>query len=291
MDIWNLTRVADRLEELDIAIDREAMSLARWIWEEILLFEKGAEKELIPEDLNKLTHVIDRLLHGEPVQYITGHSWFYGQKFKVNNDVLIPRPETEELVEWIIGDFKNNTGRTLRILDIGTGSGCIAIVLKNYFGARAEVMAMDISGRALQVAKFNALNLGADVHFLQQDFLERGFEGLGVFDIIVSNPPYISRALSGDSILSGLKYEPGLALYPVGHDPDVFYKKISREAGDYLEAGGACYLELNEFRAETIEHYFLIDQWNGVEVRIDMQGLPRMIRAVKPVFKEQAAKC
>ena len=107
MDSWSITRIADQLEELNIALDREAMSMARWIWMEILMLPKDQEAELTESNKQRLSQTITRLVHGEPVQYIAGHAWFYGLKFHVNPDVLIPRPETEEIVEWILSDLKN----------------------------------------------------------------------------------------------------------------------------------------------------------------------------------------
>src|SRR6187549_2034626 len=110
MDVWNITKIADKLEQLDIAIDREAMSLAKWIWTEILEFNSTQSQKLAGQNADRLNTIFERLLNGEPVQYIAGHAWFYGLKFHVNHDVLIPRPETEELVEWILSDIKSYPG-------------------------------------------------------------------------------------------------------------------------------------------------------------------------------------
>jgi release factor glutamine methyltransferase len=279
MDIWNVERIADRLEQLDIAVDREAMNLARWIWEDILAFDILENKLLSAGEEIKLNRAIDRAHTGEPMQYIVGHAWFYGYTFKVNRDVLIPRPETEELVEWILEDYKKLTKPVLRILDIGTGSGCIALVLKKKLGERADISALDISEKALQVARENSEILGAKVEFHTRDFLSQGFKDLGQFDIIVSNPPYVSQQLAGDKITFNLRYEPQVALYPSGGDPDIFYKKISQEAGSHLTPEGCCFIELNEFRAQQIEAYFVRQKWKETEIRIDLQGLPRMMKA------------
>jgi release factor glutamine methyltransferase len=278
MDFWNINRISEQLEQLNIAVDREAMSMARWIWEDILQLHNQSKKKLNPEESNTLSHAIDRLEAGEPIQYIAGHAWFYGMKFKVNPDVLIPRPETEELVEWIISDFKKSSKEKIDILDIGTGSGCIAIVLKKKLGEKVNVIAVDVSEKAINVARENSAVYHLQIDFRSRDFLKKGFEGLGNFDIIVSNPPYISRQLAGDEIIHNLSYEPHQALYPPGQDSDIFYKKISEEAAKFLKDGGCCYLELNEFRAQEIEGYFRRTNWDQIEVRIDLQGLPRMIR-------------
>jgi len=281
MDIWTINKIADRLEQMDIAIDREAMSLARWIWKDILDLPSRDEVILDQSGLERLEATFERLLEGEPVQYIAGHAWFYGVQFDVNKDVLIPRPETEELVEWVLADCRKEKRPGLRILDIGTGSGCIAIILKKYLGDLAEILALDVSDKALHVAVRNSKRAGADVKFLKWDFLAQGLKDLGKFDIIVSNPPYVSREIAGQEIVHRLKYEPDLALYPDGPDPDIFYKQISAVGEDALHRQGACYLELNEFRAQEIEGYFASRKWTNVEVRIDMQGMPRMLKAMR----------
>ena len=290
MDIWNLARIADRLEALDIAIDREAMSIARWIWTDILGIRQSADLELDVAEKQILEAVFQRLVHGEPIQYIAGHAWFYGLKFKVTPDVLIPRPETEELVEWIIADQRKSNAGDIHILDIGTGSGCIAITLASQLGRRAILTAMDISGRALEITLHNAVANDVPIETVQRDLLKQGLHGLGPYDIIVSNPPYVSRELAGQDIIYKLKYDPELALYPDGPDPDVFYKLICEQAGDILRPGGQCYVELNEFRAQQIEGYFTKRGWEGVEVRIDLQGMPRMLKAGKPKIGVQAAE-
>lgn len=281
MDIWNIARIADRLEEADIAIDREATSLARWIWTDILAFPLQAEFELNTDKQQLLSATFERLLNGEPVQYIAGYGWFYGLQFHVNQQVLIPRPETEELVEWILADSKVSVKKDIQILDIGTGSGCIAIVLKKRLGDRANVTAIDISEGALEVARLNSKQLNSQVDFVLRDVISMGLTGLGLFDIVVSNPPYISKEIAGQDIVRRLKYEPEVALYPPGQDPDLFYRYISEHAGNVLKPDGCCYLEINEFRTPEIVSYFNRKEWTEPEVRIDLQGLPRMLKTQK----------
>lgn len=281
MDIWNLTKIADKLAEANIAIDREAASLARWIWTDILALPLHAEFELNSEKQHVLEVTFERLQNGEPVQYIAGYGWFYGLKFQVNPNVLIPRPETEELVEWILSDIKTSVQKEIKILDIGTGSGCIAIVLKKKLGDRVSVTAIDISEGALEVARLNSKQVDSQIKFEQRDVLSIGLAGLGAFDIIVSNPPYISKEIAGTDIVRQLKYEPEVALYPPGQDADLFYKLISEQALDALQPGGCCYLELNEFRTPEIVSYFNLQEWTAPEVRVDMQGLQRMLKAQK----------
>jgi len=279
MVIWNLSRVEELVVQKEIAQGREASNIAGWIWEECLGLARMTSHTFDPKFELRIETILSRLLVGEPVQYIAGHAWFYGLKFKVTPAVLIPRPETEEIVEWIYTDWMN-TETDIRILDIGTGSGCIAIALKSLLGKKAKVTGIDISSDALLIATDNARQLKHEVEFILHDFLKDGFRDLGQFDIIVSNPPYVD--IKADvSILEKLKFEPAVALFPKGPDVNIFYKKIAVEAGEVLKGDNACYAELNEFNAREIEDIFLSAGWKGVEVRNDLQGLPRMLKATK----------
>ena len=281
MDIRRIDQVVEWLEQQQIASVREARNLARWIWEDILQKQPGHEAELDSVDVSKLQDTLRRLQHGEPVQYIAGHAWFYGKQFLVNADVLIPRPETEELVEWVFDTIKNEPNE-IRILDIGTGSGCIAIMLQLLLGTRGHVTGIDISAAALGVAAANNVALGTSVVFKQHDFLAAGFTGLGEFDIIVSNPPYIDPGQVSDTISEALRFEPNLALYPPGGDPDIFYKKIIEEAGSALREGGYCFMEINEFRKEPINDLLCSSTtWTGMTFRKDLQENWRMLRIKK----------
>lgn len=277
MGSWSVNEVAKKLEQSGIASGREAQSLSRWIWEDVFGFPPSSKEELAAELESKMHSTFKRLAEGEPVQYIAGHAWFYGMKFKVTGDVLIPRPETEELVEWVYTDFKHET-RPLRILDIGTGSGCIAITLKKILRHRVSVFAVDISSAALEVARANAQQLNMDVEFFHRDFLEDSFSGLGLFDIVVSNPPYVSKRDASKELMAGLQFEPELAIYPNGNDPDIFYQKILSEGRAALQPGGACYMELNEFRSAAVLGYARASGWSLVELRRDLQGLDRMLK-------------
>jgi release factor glutamine methyltransferase len=278
MGIWNVNQVKELVSEKHIAADREAASIARWIWEDCLGLKRMEAATFNPETERQLNDILLRLQSGEPVQYIAGHAWFYGLQYKVSQDVLIPRPETEELVEWIFTDWKT-TPPPVRILDIGTGSGCIAITLKYLLGNKAMVTAMDISDNALAVAKENAEQLSQEIGFIRRDFLQEGFHGLGEFDVIVSNPPYISKS-AVVSLAPSLMYEPEMALFPKGGDETVFYKRIAEGGKAALRAGGAVYVELNEFNARPIEVIFQGENWAKVIQREDLQGLPRMIKAI-----------
>ena len=278
MVFWNLSRVEEEVSKKDIAQGREATNLAGWIWEECFGFSRSSEHEFGEKEDQKINSILSRLQDHEPVQYIAGHAWFYGLKLKVTPDVLIPRPETEELVEWIFLDWEKSV-HPLRILDIGTGSGCIAITLKYLLGEKASVLAIDNSKSALNIAKENAQVQSQDIEFRLHDFLKNGFEGLGLFDIIVSNPPYVSNDASPE-IHEALKFEPSVALYPPGLDVNIFYRKMALEGKDNLQPGGACYMELNEFNHEDIQEIFRANKWQGIELRDDLQGLPRMLKAL-----------
>ena len=275
MAVWNLNKVKAMLEEKNIAHDREAANLAGWLWEECFGFGRTDEHLFNTDAEKKIASMVDRLEAGEPVQYIAGHAWFYGLKMMVTPAVLIPRPETEELVEWVFNEWKNAT-HPIRILDIGTGSGCIAITLKNLLQEKATVLAIDVSSEALSIAKKNAGTLSQEVEFRQHDFLKSGFNGLGKFDVIVSNPPYVSSTVE-QGLRDSLKFEPRLALYPEGDDVNIFYKKLSALGKNQLEEGGACFVELNEFNSVAIRGIFEREHWTVVETRKDLQGADRML--------------
>lgn len=270
--------IAQVLEEKGICAGREAKNLSSWLWKEGLGFMHERETLLTSDQQESLLQMLERLQSGEPVQHIVEKAWFFGYPFYVNKDVLIPRPETEELVDWVIQDVRDIQG-TISILDVGTGSGCIAISLKKKLGNRANVTGMDISEAALQVARHNALRLDAQIHFVHQDFFSMSTPRK--FDIVVSNPPYIDHDKVDHQLASELRYEPDLALYPPGKDPDLFYKAFSDKMPGILVPDGACYLELNEFRVEYIRGYFDKEVWKDLEIRKDMQGAERMLKAVK----------
>jgi len=199
-------------------------------------------------DLNeKISQIIKRLKNHEPVQYILGQAPFYGREFHVTPDVLVPRQETEELVDMII---KENAGKRLRILDIGTGSGCIAITLSLEL-PECEVWACDISEGALGVAQKNAGALGGKVSFFRTDILTDGLMQ-GPFDVIVSNPPYVCEGEKPLLEKNVLEYEPPLALFVPDEDPLVFYRKIAEQAHGQLSGTGVLYFEINESLGEDL---------------------------------------
>jgi release factor glutamine methyltransferase len=228
----------------------------------------------VAEQLHK---IVSRLLNHEPLQYVLGETWFYGLRFHVDKNVLIPRPETEELVDWVIKDCKFPVNE-LSILDVGTGSGCIAISLKRKL-RKAIVTGCDVSENALKVAKLNAGSLGVEVQFFQLDFLnatER--ERLPRFDIIVSNPPYIPAKDISTLRPNVRDYEPANALFVPDEDPLVFYKAIMEFGRSHLANGGSIYSEIHEDRGHHVLHLFGSNGYK-TEIRKDMQGKDRMIRA------------
>ena len=209
-----------------------------------LVIEKSEEQPLF--------ETLSQLRLEKPIQYILGSTQFMELDFKVNEHVLIPRPETEELVRWIIDDHKSVQSRKLTILDIGTGSGCIAISLAKYL-KKTQVYALEISESALEIAKENAIENQVDIEFIHGDILK--LDKLEVkFDIIVSNPPYV-RMLEKNKIKSNVvENEPGIALFVSDDDPLVFYKKIVRFAVLNLKNNGSLYFEINQYLGkETIK--------------------------------------
>ena len=217
---------------------------------------------------------VERVAHGEPVQYVVGYTWFYDSRFEVNRHVLIPRPETEELVDWVIRDLSESSSPV--IADIGTGSGCIGIsIAKNIPGAKVDLI--DISRDALDVTSRNAKKAGVPVSLIQLDFLisDPGQH----YDVIVSNPPYIGTEELAAMSPVVRDHEPVAALVPNHEDVLVFYCRL-RDAGlTHLTKGGSLYMELNEFRAFEIQRIF-IESGFQTDLRKDMQGKWRMLKCM-----------
>ena len=241
----------------------------------------GKVREFSPHELERLHSMADRLEKGEPVQYVAGTAQFGGLTFEVSSGVLIPRPETLELVEWAAGDFSTRTGkgnRHMRVLDIGTGSGCIAVTMAVRL-AGAQVTAVDISEKALGVARRNAARNGVQVEFAVCDILSPGADIAGNFDVIMSNPPYVCRSERAGMHRNVLDYEPHEALFVDDTDPLVFYRAIARFAAAHLALGGAVYVEINRrFGRETAD-VFSAAGFASVELRNDSADNPRMIKA------------
>ena len=213
-----------------------------------------------------------------PIQYLLGSTSFYGLEFKVNENVLIPRPETEELVDWIIENQKGKNQK-IKILDIGTGSGCIAISLAKNL-PHAQVFAIDVSKGALAIAKENAKTNEVNVHFIEQNILETT-DLLQDFDIIVSNPPYV-RELEKQEIKNNvLEHEPHLALFVANDDALVFYIKITALAQKNLVAQGELYFEINQYLGKEMVAMVQDFGFTTIELKKDIYANDRMLRALR----------
>lgn len=303
------------VEELITVYDeRESANITDWIFESIAGIKKldrvtHKQKAIDNRTIEQLNAALQQLLAQKPVQYVVGEAWFYKMKLKVNTHVLIPRPETEELVEWVVEEIRNKparmttsdgksvisneevsqinicaqpsyrTGRPT-ILDIGTGSGCIAIALKKEL-TTAKILAVDVSLDALQIAAENAAAQNTSTEFLQLDFLnETSWDLLSVFDIIVSNPPYIPENEKCKLANNVVAHEPHIALFVDNDDPFIFYKKIAAFARDHLKGNGKIFVELHEDYAEEVEKIFAGNNF-ATEKRKDIYGRDRMIKACR----------
>lgn len=237
------------------------------------------ETEIPVEQSEKLNHILEELKTGKPVQYILGKTEFYGLPFYVNPSVLIPRPETEELVEWmleLVGSFKLAVGS---ILDVGTGSGCIAISLKKNLPG-FKVSAIDISAEALQTATSNATLNNVDIKFINDDILNPKSEiEIPKYEIIISNPPYVTLHDKTRMHANVTDFEPHTALFVPENNPLIFYKAIADFAKFNLTENGLLFFEINEsYGKETVE--LLADKgFKEIELRKDMSGRDRMVKA------------
>ncbi len=264
----------------------EAAAIAEWVFEVTAGIMPAAikqQKQMVVEEKiwKQLQLKLEELLKHRPVQYVLGEAWFYKRKWKVNESVLIPRPETEELVEWIIADASSSgLKQQLSLLDIGTGSGCIPVTLKKELPQLA-VTAVDIMQDALDTAMANAVIHDAAVDFLRLDFLNKGeSDQLPVFDIIVSNPPYIPHGEKDNMEKNVADWEPGAALFVPNDDPLIFYKAIAGFAETNLKPGGKIYLETHAAYAKEVAAVFSND-FSAVELRKDISGNERMVKVIR----------
>ncbi|MES2627813.1 MAG: peptide chain release factor N(5)-glutamine methyltransferase [Bacteroidota bacterium] len=221
--------------------------------------------------------MIKRLKKHEPMQYIIGYSYFYDLKFKVTADVLIPRPETEELVHWVLSEVK----QAERIVDLCTGSGCIPIALKAGL-PEAVVTAYELSPGAIEVATENSTRLSLPVQVISADVLELHPEDLGAgIDVITSNPPYVLEEDKAEMLANVLDYEPHMALFAPAQDLFTFYRKIAQLAAGSLKTGGKLYVEIHPAHAAEVSTVFSEAGLSGIEVKHDISNRPRMVRATK----------
>jgi release factor glutamine methyltransferase len=226
-------------------------------------------------DLNYLQNALEALKKQVPIQYIIGETEFYGLIFKVNNSVLIPRPETEELVNWIVNDYKNES--ELKILDFGTGSGCIAISLAKFF-PKAQIYAVDVSTEALKVAETNALKNNVNINFVEANILD--IEILQEkYDIMVSNPPYIREIEKELMQKNVVDNEPHLALFVKDNDPLIFYNKIADLAIHNLTKNGSLYFEINQYLGGKVTDLLQKKGFKNCILKKDFYEVDRMIKA------------
>lgn len=225
----------------------------------------------------KLNMVLNHLVNEKPIQYIFNKAHFFGLEFYVNENTLIPRQETEELVDWILKTIAEKPEKKFRILDIGTGSGCIPIAIAK-FAKNVEVSTLDVSEKAIEVAKKNAEINDVNIHFFHQSILETQI--LETYDLIVSNPPYVRNLEKVEIKNNVLVHEPHLALFVEDDDPLIFYRKIVELAKENLAVNGYLFFEINQYLGkETLELFS--NHFTNVALRKDFVGNDRMIRGTK----------
>jgi len=238
-------------------------------WEEIWPAEKASFLE----------EVFARLQKSEPLAYVLGKAPFMNLVLDVNPSVLIPRPETEELVDWIL---QSGSMTEKNVLDLCTGSGCIALALRKY-GDWQTVSGLDVSKEALETAQRNGSQLGLAVRWLEVDLLRTDVQFDEKWEVWVSNPPYVLKSESGSILTSVLDFEPSLALFVPDLDPIVFYRIILELGQKYLKPGGALYFELNPMTAGEVVALFAFYGYEKVELKKDMSGKNRMVRGFRPL--------
>lgn len=232
--------------------------------------------EFSEKELEQIEFYLSELKNNKPIQYLIGKTEFYGLEFQVDENVLIPRPETEELVDWIIQE--NKSKKDFTILDIGTGSGAIAVSLAKKLSA--EVFAFDVSYDALAIAQKNSDHNQTFVHFIEFDILNDVWEG-EKFDVIVSNPPYVRELEKKEMKANVLNHEPHLALFVPDEDPLIFYKKIADFALEHLSENGQLYFEINQYLGKETVEMLLEKGFKNVHLKKDIFGNDRMILAYK----------
>ncbi len=233
--------------------------------------------ELSSDQEASFLKALQQLKKEYPIQYIIGTTEFMDLVFEVNEQVLIPRPETEELIRWVLETTSKDVNKN--ILDIGTGSGCIPIVLAKHL-PKSSIETIDVSAKALEVAKKNALLHNVNIKFIHHDVLSMNALQ-NDYDIIVSNPPYVRESEKKQMHNNVLKYEPDLALYVADSDPLVFYKQIAKLAATGLKSNGYLYFEINQYLGTDLCDLLNTQGFKNIELKKDIYGADRMIRAVK----------
>jgi release factor glutamine methyltransferase len=262
-----------------IYVENEAANITKMVFESLANISRAdvlmnPEMEIEQDTFLSLNQALDQLLNHQPIQYVLGEAWFYHLNFKVSDAVLIPRPETEELVELVIQHIKSTHKKT--VVDIGTGSGCIPISIKKYI-PEISITAVDVSEAALALATTNAIVHQTIIEFKQVDFLnEVEREKLGMFDIIISNPPYIPNVEIQSMDKHVTEYEPHLALFIPDEDPLIFYKAILIFAKNHLNEKGNIFLETHENFADDVCSLFK-DAGYEATVKNDLFEKPRMV--------------
>ena len=243
----------------------------------------SGELLLSESDLLFFRSCAKRLLNDEPFQHIIGSTFFYGLELQTDRRALIPRPETEELVDWIVKDYEDKS--SIRIIDLCTGTGCIALALKSVFKT-ASIDAIDVSLDALTLTKENSNALGLELNFRQLDVLSESAFSPRIFlpesyDVWVSNPPYIPESDKEDMAKNVLEYEPEIALFVENEEPLKFYLKIAQDALLFLKSDGALYFEIHEAYGVQLKTELDVLGFKDIELRKDLQGKDRMLKAVK----------
>jgi release factor glutamine methyltransferase len=268
---------ADELDEILFLVMEEVMPATIRTKTDLII----KKNEIISDSEQKrLEKIISELKLNKPVQYILGYAWFDGMKLFVNESVLIPRPETEELVASIISQI-SNLKHPISILDIGTGSGCIAIALKKNI-PQANVFALDISEKAIEVASKNAKANHAEINFILDDVfkLQTLNNELPTLDIIVSNPPYVLHSDKSTLQARVMEHEPHLALFAGEEDALIYYRAIADMTVRFLKPGGMLFFEIHETKGNEIKEFLTAKGFKDVETRKDMSGKDRMVKAV-----------
>lgn len=257
----------------------EASSIARIVAEDAFHLKGNAGRELSDVEYTRYLDISQRLLSGEPVQYVLGQADFFGMKFRVSPATLIPRQETEELVAWVLEEPVSNG---VKLLDVGLGSGCIAISIRKKRPGWT-VYGMEVSEEALAVAQQNSETLvGGDTRFFHGNALKKqDWQNLPALDIVISNPPYIPAAERTLVPAHVLNHEPHLALFVTDDDPLLFYRVIAGMSLEKLKSGGRLFFECNEFNAGEVAEMLGQSGFTSIESRKDICGADRMVRAVK----------